>query len=406
MRLLAVALCSLAALPAQDLALRFFGNGVGDIDRIKIRIDDPANTLPGPPADLGATDFTLEFWVKGTRADNRAGALACGPGIAWIQGNILLDRDRYNQDRKFGVSFGAGRVAFGVSGDGSGDFTLCGTRDVLDGAWHHVAVQRRRSDGWLWLFVDGRLDASADGPDGDVSYPDDGVPGNYCGGPCLGSDPFLVIGAEKHDAGAAYPSFAGLCDDLRLSTVLRYGASFPRPGAPLPVDAHTAALYRADDGFGVLLRDQLSASPGERRFGGTPAGPVFTTDTPFSASCAALTLAEDPRVGRMVALELAAPCQPGATYALAAALGTTPGIPIDSRRIPLNPDALFALSFSVPSVFAGFVGTLDAQGRAAAAVHVLPPLAGATFYLAGITLDPTAPSGIGAITGALPFAVR
>ena len=81
---------------------------------------------------------------------------------------------------------------------------------VLDNQWHHVAVQRRRSDGFLSLYVDGTLQASADGPDGDVSYPDNGVPGNFCGGPCTNSDPFLVLGAEKHDAGAAFPSYEGL----------------------------------------------------------------------------------------------------------------------------------------------------------------------------------------------------
>ena len=43
-------------------SLRFFGAGAGDVDRVKIRIDDPATALPGPPADIGAGDYTLEFW--------------------------------------------------------------------------------------------------------------------------------------------------------------------------------------------------------------------------------------------------------------------------------------------------------------------------------------------------------
>jgi hypothetical protein len=61
---------------------------------------------------------------------------------------------------------------------------------VLDGAWHHIAVQRRRSDGYMWLYVDGRLEAQGDGPDGDISYPDDGVPCDRCcnGNPCNFSD--------------------------------------------------------------------------------------------------------------------------------------------------------------------------------------------------------------------------
>jgi hypothetical protein len=263
-------------------SLRFRGNGVGDIDRVKIRIDDPTNTRPGPPADVGAEDFTIEWWLRGTSADNRAAAVRCGDNIEWIRGNIVIDRDRFSQDRKFGVSIAGGRVVFGVSGDRSGDRTLCGTRSVLDDRWHHIAVQRRRSDGWLWLFVDGQLEAQGDGPDGDVSYPDDGVPGNHCGGPCTNSDPFLVIAAEKHDAGREYPSFSGWLDELRLSRSLRYRAAFSVATAPWRVDAETAALYRFEEGSGDVITDSASnASPGERRYGGTPPGPEWSSETPF-----------------------------------------------------------------------------------------------------------------------------
>src|SRR5262245_12183374 len=64
--------CLLALWPTllPATSLRFFGNGVNDIDRVKVRIDDPANSNPGSPADIGATDFTLEFWLKGASADN------------------------------------------------------------------------------------------------------------------------------------------------------------------------------------------------------------------------------------------------------------------------------------------------------------------------------------------------
>src|SRR5437867_6270853 len=80
-------------------ALRFHGNGSNDIDRVKIKIDDPATTVPGPPADIGATDFTLEFWVKATAAENSASAVPCGANDNWIYGNIVVDRDRYNLGR-------------------------------------------------------------------------------------------------------------------------------------------------------------------------------------------------------------------------------------------------------------------------------------------------------------------
>jgi hypothetical protein len=270
-------------------ALRFYGNGIDDIDRVKIRIDDPATSTPGPPADVGATDFTLEFWMKATAAENPAPAVSCGANNNWIYGNIVFDRDRYNQDRAFGLSLAGGRWAFGVSGDGTGERTICGTGSALDGQWHHVVVQRRRSDGWMWLYVDGALEAQADGPNGDISYPDDGVPGSHCGGPCTGSDPFLVIGAEKHDAGPQYPSFSGWVDEVRLSNVLRHSGAFSRPSAPFVTDADTVALYHFDEGSGDSIGDTSSAvggpSSGVRRFGGNPAGPIWiVSDAPLTSS--------------------------------------------------------------------------------------------------------------------------
>ena len=219
---------------ASGFSLAFNATGSSDVDRVKIRVDDPANALPGGPVDVGATDFTIEFWIKAASADNTAAAVTCGANTAWINGNIVVDRDRFNQDRKFGVSIAGGVVVFGVSGQGPGDRTICGTASVLDNAWHHVAVQRRVSDGFMWLYVDGTLQASADGPDGDVSYPDNGVPGNFCGGPCTNSDPFLVLGAEKHDAGPAFPSYRGLFDELRISSVLRYATNFSAPACAVP----------------------------------------------------------------------------------------------------------------------------------------------------------------------------
>lgn len=267
--------------------MRFFGNGVAapGADRVKILIDDPSNVEPGPPADVGAQDFTIELWLRGEQADNPAAAVDCGSNVAWINGNIVLDRDRYNQDRKFGLSLAGAMPVFGVSGEGSGDLTLCANVSVLDGAWHHVAIGRRRSDGYLWMFVDGVLAAEADGPDGDISYPDDGVPTDDCGGPCVESDPFIVLAAEKHDAGAQYPSFAGFIDELRLSSVLRYQVDFTVPASPFVSDAQTLALYHFDEGSGTLVGDQSGASggpsDGELIVGGDPAGPQWSRESPF-----------------------------------------------------------------------------------------------------------------------------
>jgi len=276
-------------------ALRFHGNGVNDIDRVKIPLDDPTTSIPGPPADVGATDFTLEFWLRALAEENLAPAVACGANDNWIYGNIVVDRDRYNQGRAFGLSLAGGVVVFGVRGDGTGAATICGTSNLLDGQWHHIAVQRRRADGQLWLYVDGRLESQAIGPGGDISYPDGGLPGNFCGGPCTNSDPYLVLGAEKHDAGPQFRSFAGWLDEMRISDILRYTAGFSRPSAPFVPDFNTVALYHFDD-IGDVITDSSGApggpSNGVRRFGGSPAGPErVVSDAPISSPASDLVAA-------------------------------------------------------------------------------------------------------------------
>ena len=82
----------------------------------------------------------------------------------------------------------------------------------------------------------------------------------------------LVFGAEKHGAGSAYPSFDGWLDDVRISTGVRYTAPFARPGAPLVIDATTAALYRFDEGAGTVVGDAGGTSPGSRHVGGPNSG--------------------------------------------------------------------------------------------------------------------------------------
>jgi hypothetical protein len=284
-----------------QLSLRFYGHGVDDIDRVKIQVDDPANSDPGPPVDVGATDFTIEFWMKARASENTAGLVSCGENKDWIFGNIILDRDRFGYDRKYGLSITGGILVFGVSGAWTGDRTICGVTNVLDGQWHHVAIQRRRSDGWMWLYVDGNLESQVDGPDGDISYPDDGVPGyqpDYCQGPggswggvCV-NDSYLVIGAEKHDAGSAYPSYSGWIDEVRLSSVLRYTATFVPPSEPFTSDGDTVALYHLDEGPAGACTGTIVDSSGAvggpsngtcSHGGAVPSGPVYTTDTPFSS---------------------------------------------------------------------------------------------------------------------------
>lgn len=79
--------------------------------------------------------------------------------------------------------------------------------------------------------------------------------------------------------------------------------------------------------------------------------------------------------------------------------------PLGARRIPLNDDVLFHLSLSLPSVFTGFVGQLDAAGGAQPVFAVHPVFRDTTFHAAVLTLRAGAPFGIGEISAPLPVVV-
>ncbi len=268
-----------------DFSLRFYGTGRDGVDRVTIPLDAPPR-----PVDVGG-NFTIEFWLKALPGDNTASA--CSPGgDNWIYGNVVIDRDVYfaSDYGDYGISLADGRVAFGVN-NGSEGTTLCGQTNVTDGRWHHIAVTRSASNGSLAIFIDGRLDARGDGPTGDVSYRD-GRATQYP------ADPFLVIGAEKHDAGPEYPSFRGWLDEVRISRIIRYRGAFTPPTAPFTPDADTVALYHFNEGAGATVRDSSSApggpSDGALRVGGSPAGPAWSEDTPWISSSASPTSPTSP----------------------------------------------------------------------------------------------------------------
>jgi hypothetical protein len=247
---------------------------------VRFAIDDPATAAPGPPLDVGAGDFTVELWLRAAAADN-GNAIACGPGSGWTESNIFIDRDRHSQAPVYGAGIASGAVAFAV-GTGAGFHTLCGDLAVTDGQWHHVALQRRAADGQMWIYVDGEIDETITGPAGDASYPDDGTPLELCpAGSCDYSDPFLVLGAEKH--GYEGTSFAGRIDELRVSSALRYMAPFGPRRSPFASDSATVGLYHFDEGAGLAVLDASETAPtvdGELVIGDDD-GPMFDGDTPF-----------------------------------------------------------------------------------------------------------------------------
>jgi len=139
----------------------------------------------------------------------------------------------------------AGVIAFGVTRGGNGE-TLCGSINVVDDVWHHIAVTRSADTGLLSLYVDGVLDGTVTGPTGDVSYRD-GRASSYP------NDPYLVIGAEKHDYDPVYPSYSGWLDELRISTSVRYTEDFTPPTIPLAPDADHSTCPRCRDCRAISL---------------------------------------------------------------------------------------------------------------------------------------------------------
>jgi hypothetical protein len=245
-------------------SMHFFGKGVGDIDRIKI----PLTT--DKTIDVG-NSFTIEWWMR-TDTGNASGDCVSASGAGWVSGNTLIDRDVYGNGDSgdYGISMfnGNGRIAFGAA-LGANGYTLCSVASVNDGGWHHVAVTRDGTSGLLAIFVDGVPSGSATGPSGDVSYRD----GRATTFP--NSDPYLVLGAEKHDAGSAYPSFRGWLDELRISNVVRYTAGFPLPLAQQATDATTVAIYHFEEGGGTVALDGKWSNNGVVQVGGSPVGPVW-----------------------------------------------------------------------------------------------------------------------------------
>jgi hypothetical protein len=95
-----------------------------------------------------------------------------------------------------------GRIAFSVN-NGTQSYTLLSSTVVADDNWHYIAVTR-----------------SATSVTGDISHRD----GRSTTWP---NDPFIVLGAEKHDYdNTQSPSYSGYLDELRISNIVRYTSSY------------------------------------------------------------------------------------------------------------------------------------------------------------------------------------
>ena len=256
---------------AGDAALRFYGNATGQIDRVRIPLQDGASTQY--PVNVGAGSFTYDFWLRCNYADNTTTATDAR------YANIVADRDDYNAQRGhvvLGVTRRSGALVacFGQAGSGGTWATLRTTSNIGDGQWHHVAVTRNISNGQVIIWIDGVNEAS-----GTYDTTNWSIPAGHTNGSGLDNE-FLVLGTEKHDVGSGYN---GQVDELRISDSVRYTGSFT-PAARFTPDANAVGLYHFDDAAGTVARDSatVAGAPtnGELLVGGSPAGPVWVGLSP------------------------------------------------------------------------------------------------------------------------------
>jgi chitinase len=258
-----------------NASLRFTaasGNAQPDEDRVVIALDAPHR-----PVDVGG-DMTIEWWMKAEPGHNLAAA--CTPA-QWRSGNVLIDRDVFGDGDhgEYGVSLCNRRLTVGFQRGNLAVTGVTGSSVIDDGAWHHIAVTRVAASGSIVLYVDGVAEASvASGASSlDVSYRD-GRSTSYA------DDPWLVLGAEKHDE-AGTLSFKGGMDEVRISAGIRYSANFTRPCFPPSIDNQAVAYYHFNEGAGTLVHDQSGAAGGPSNGtvlqGTAPIGPFWSYDTPF-----------------------------------------------------------------------------------------------------------------------------
>lgn len=231
-------------------AIYFEGTGSNQLDRVLIPIN--SNSI-SKKADIGGSDFTIEWWMKATLQDNNTPTCSSG-NDNWITGNVIVDRDIYGGGDfgDYGVSIKGGKIAFGIHNGTSGS-GICSSASVTDGNWHHIAITRQFSSGKVVLFIDGKVDVTSNMPIGNISYNDSRTSSYQF-------DPYLVLGAEKHDEGTSYPSYKGWMDEFRISNIIRYTATVNTPSQPFTPDNNTMLLYKFDQTGGLTTADSSGNS--------------------------------------------------------------------------------------------------------------------------------------------------
>jgi len=144
---------------------------------------------------------------------------------------------------------------------------------------------------------------------------------------------------------------------------------------------------------------QVKSGTYEARISYWTSSQKVTLKTLFQIEQVTLTVSGKATPGGRITLNLHAPTSTGRLYQLACALGTKPGIPLPGTRLlELNADPLFFLSILYPyPIFDNFSGITSKSGYGTGYINIPNSkiLIGVTIYTAFVTLDSSAPGGIG-----------
>ena len=103
-------------------------------------------TIPASVTDA----FSVAYWVKTTTTANTG---------QWWEGKAMIDSEVAGTANDWGISLVGDKIGFGV---GNADSTILSTTPINDGTWHHV-IATRSATGQIKVYIDGSLEASANG---------------------------------------------------------------------------------------------------------------------------------------------------------------------------------------------------------------------------------------------------
>jgi hypothetical protein len=205
------------------------------------------------------TVFTAEGWIKRTSDTGRYETFFSNAASGYNQETVGIYVDGGNADCGSSPS---DQFAWAYTKVGSGWFFQCSGVSAALNVWHHIAVTRDSANATR-IFINGVLRNTVSGT----------------AAPTTSTGAFGIGTAGD----AVTEFFAGLLDEIRISSVPRYSSTFTPQSTPFATDATTIALYHLDEATGQVLTD----ASGNNRNGvlGASSGveavdPQRSTDTP------------------------------------------------------------------------------------------------------------------------------